>query len=274
MGQGFSFASVILSYFLVGGGMFSATLVAYQVHISGEIALYAALAGGALVGGFVAARASRGETILEPALGAIAVIATIVGLAAATSMGEQLWASAHDQTLKFIGGVGVSSVIGAVVGAYIAEKLGEATRSSVPWLIYTAMSVFGACLLATLVASTFMIAQHKAEASETESGVVGVVGIAIGCLIAGFAVGASARTRPLFASFLGGGLGIAGYVALIIKLGTALGSGPDSEVIAGLAILAAAGAVVTLIGTALGWSMFGRKYAAGPDPAQLGRQFQ
>lgn len=274
MGQGFSFASVILSYFLVGGGMFAATLVAYQLKVSGEIALYAALAVGALAGGFVAARASRGETILEPALGAIAVIATIVGLAAATPMGEQLWASAHDQTLKFIGAVGVSSVIGAVAGAYVAEKLGEATRSSVPWLIYTGMSVFGACLLATLIASTFLIAQNKAEASTTESGVVGVIGIAIGCLLAGFAVGASARTRPLFASFLGGGLGIAGYLALIVKLGSSLGSGPDSSAIAGLAILAVAGAIVTLIGTALGWSMFGRKYAAGPDPAQLGRQFQ
>ena len=38
MGQGFSFASVILSYFLVGGGMFSATLVTSQLHISTGIA--------------------------------------------------------------------------------------------------------------------------------------------------------------------------------------------------------------------------------------------
>jgi hypothetical protein len=270
MGQGFSFASVILSYFLVGGGMFCATLVAFQLKLGGEIALYATLAVGALVGGFVAARASRGETLLEPALGAIAVIATIVGLAAATPMGAQLWSGAHDQTLKFVGAVGVSSVVGAVIGAFVGEKLGEATRSSLPWLIYTGMSVFGACLLASLLASIFLMAKRGGDASDTESGVVMVIGIGAGCLLAGFAVGASARVRPLLAAFFGGGLGLAGYVALVLKLASAT----SSDALAGVAVMAVAGAVVTLIGTALGWAMVGRKQAGGPDPAQLGRQFQ
>ena len=270
MGQGFSFASVILSYFLVGGGMFCATLVAFQLKLGGEIALYASLAVGALVGGFVAARASRGETLLEPALGAVAVIATIVGLAAATPMGAQLWSGAHDATLKFVGAVGVSSVVGAVIGAFIGEKLGEATRSSLPWVIYSGMSVFGACLVANMVASIFLIAKRADGASDTKAGVLMVIGIGAGCLLAGFAIGASARVRPLLAAFFGGGLGIAGYVALVIKLASAM----SSDAMAGVAVIAVAGAVVTLIGTALGWSMFGRKHAAGPDPAQLGRQFQ
>jgi hypothetical protein len=270
MGQGFSFASVILSYFLVGGGMFCATLVAYQLKLGGEIALYATLAAGALVGGFVAARASRGETLLEPALGAIAVIATIIGLAAATPMGAQLWAGANDETLKFVGAVGVSSVVGAVIGAFVGEKLGEATRSSLPWFIYTGMSVFGACLLATLLASIFLMAKRGGEASASESGVVMVIGIGAGCLLAGFAVGASARVRPLIAAFFGGGLGLAGYVALVLKLASAT----SSDAIAGTAVMAAAGAIVTLFGTALGWAMVGKKQAGGPDPAQLGRQFQ
>jgi hypothetical protein len=271
MGKGFSFASVILSYFLVAGGMFSATLVAYELKINGEIAAYASLAIGAFVGGFVAARASPGETILEPAIGAIAVIATIVGLAASTSMGEQLWASAHDQTLKFIGAVGLSSVVGAVLGAFLAERLlGEATRSSVPWLLYTAMSVFGACLLATLLGSIFLLRQHGAEATDSQSGVVMVIGIAVGCLIAGFAVGASARVRPLFAAFLGGGIGLAGYVTLILKLASAA----KDEAMAGVIVMGVGGAIVTLVGTALGWAMLGRKNVTGPDPAQLARQFQ
>jgi len=80
--QGFSFASLILSYFLVGGGMFTGTLVAGTLKSPSEVIVYALLAAGAFLGGFVAARASRGSTILEPALGAIAVVGTIVGLAA------------------------------------------------------------------------------------------------------------------------------------------------------------------------------------------------
>jgi len=271
MGQGFSFASVILSYFLVGGGMFSATLVAYELQISGEIAVYAVLAIGAFFGGFVAARASPGETILEPAIGAVAVIATIVGLAAATTLGAQLWASAHDETVKFVGAVGLSSVVGAVIGAFLAERLlGEATRSSVPWLVYTALSVFGACLLATLLGSIFLIQKRGPEVSDTESGLVMVVGIGVGCLIAGFAVGASARVRPLLAAFFGGGVGLAGYVTLILKLASAA----KGDALAGVAVMACGGAVVTLLGTALGWAMVGRKNVTGPNPSQLARQFQ
>jgi hypothetical protein len=271
MGQGFSVASVILSYFLVGGGMFSATLVAYELQVGSEISMYAALAIGAFVGGFVAARASPGETILEPAIGAVAVIATIVGLAAATSMGQQLWASAHDETMKFVGAVGVSSVVGAVLGAFLAERLlGEATRSSVPWLVYTALSVFGACLLATLLGSIFLIQKHGAEASDTESGLVMVVGIGAGCLVAGLAVGASARVRPLLAAFFGGGIGLAGYVALILKLAAAA----KDDAIAGVAVMAVAGALVTLFGTAFGWATVGRNNVTGPNPSQLAKQFQ
>lgn len=271
MGQGFSFASVILSYFLVGGGMFSATLVGYELQVSSELAMYGALAIGAFVGGFVAARASPGETILEPAIGAVAVIATIVGLAAATSMGQQLWASAHDETLKFVGAVGLSSVVGAVLGAFLAERfLGEATRSSLPWLVYTALSVFGASLLATLLGSIFLMQKHGAEASDTESGLVMVVGIGVGCLVAGFAVGASARVRPLLAAFFGGGIGLAGYVTLILKLAAAV----KDDAIAGVAVMAVAGALVTLLGTALGWAMVGRRNVTGPNPSQLAKQFQ
>jgi hypothetical protein len=271
MGQGFSFASVILSYFLVGGGMFSATLVASQLHISSEIALYGALAIGAFVGGFVAARASPGETILEPAIGAVAVIATIVGLAAATTLGAQLWASAHDETVKFVGAVGLSSVVGAVLGAFLAERLlGEATRSSVPWLLYTAFSVFGACLVATLLSSIFLIEKHGAEATDTQSGVVMIVGLAIGCLVAGFAVGASARVRPLLAAFFGGGIGVAGYVTLVIRVTSSM----SSDAALGVAVMACIGAIVTLLGTALGWSMVGRKNVTGPNPSQLAKQFQ
>ena len=58
--QGFSFASVILSYFLVGGGVFAGTLAIGLVKSGSELVLYLLLAAGALVGGFVAARASRG----------------------------------------------------------------------------------------------------------------------------------------------------------------------------------------------------------------------
>src|SRR5262249_2392596 len=154
MDNGFSFASVILSYFLVGGGMFTATLVGQKLPLSSAIEVGGVLTAGAFVGGFVAARASRGQTILEPVLGAIAVIGTIVARAAAAPLGKLIWVMAEDQTTTFVGAVGATGIVGALVGAFLAEKLfGEATRSSIPWLFYAALSVFGASLLAMLFAS-------------------------------------------------------------------------------------------------------------------------
>jgi hypothetical protein len=265
MGKGFSFASVVLSYFLVGGGMFTATLVGSELRLAGEIPAYALLAAGAFVGGFVAARASRGQTILEPAIGAVAVVATIVGLAAGTPIGKLIWALAQDQTMRFVGGVGFAGVAGAVIGALISEKLlGEATRSSIPWLIYTAMAAFGACLLATLFSSIIVLGTQAANNTSDDLGKVILIGIGGGCLLAGLAVGASARVRPLFAAFLGGGLGVTGFFTLLARTTT-----PDdkSNVIAGIAVLAGGGALVTLIGTLFGWVAVGRRSEpADPRP--------
>jgi hypothetical protein len=261
MNNGFSFASVILSYFLVGGGMFIATLVASQLRLSSEIVAYALFAAGAFVGGFVAARASRGQTILEPAIGAVAVVATIVGLAATTPVGKLIWVVAQDQTLKFVGAVGVAGAVGAIVGAFLSENLfGEATQSSIPWIVYSAMSAFGACLLATLFASIIFLGDNAATRSGMDLGMVVLIGIGAGCLLAGLAVGASARVRPLFAALLGGAAGVAGFFTLISRA-----SPPDKndkDAVAAIAFLAAAGAIVTLVGTLLGWVMVGRKPAA------------
>jgi hypothetical protein len=257
MDTGFSFASVILSYFLVGGGMFTATLVGSELRLSGEIPGYALLAAGAFVGGFVAARASRGQTILEPAIGAVAVVATIVGLAATTPLGKMIWVVAQDQSMKFVATVGVAGIVGSVVGAFISEKVfGEATRSSVPWFVYTAMSVFGACLLATLFASiVFLGRDTTAEKSDNDLLTAILAGIGGGCLLAGVAVGASARVRPLFAAFLGGGLGVAGFCALVTRSQPT----PDRDTAIGIAVFAAGGAIVTLIGTLFGWRTVGHR---------------
>jgi hypothetical protein len=263
MGNGFSFASVILSYFLVGGGMFTATLVGSELHLGSKLAAYALFAAGAFVGGFVAARASRGQTILEPAIGAVAVVATIVGLAAATPIGKLIWVMAQDQTMTFVGSVGLAGIVGALVGAFLSEKLlGEATQSSIPWIVYTALSTFGGCLLATLFASLVFLGDNAATRSGLDLTAAILIGIGGGCLLAGLAVGASSRVRPLLAALLGGGVGVAGFFTLVTRA-----SPPDrsSDAAAGIAVLAAGGAIVTLIGTLFGWITVGRRgVSSGP----------
>lgn len=256
----FSFASVVLGYFLVGGGMFTATMLGSQLGISGHYVGYVLLGGGALVGGFIAARASRGRTILEAVLGGLAAVTTLVGLAATTPLGELIWSLAQDQTVKFVATVGASGGLGALVGAFFGERLfGEETRSSVPWLLYTALSVFGACVLATLGASivTFGRVELGDGGGTDRLGQAILVGIAVGCLLAGLAVGASARVRPLIASLLGSAAGVAGFFGLLLR-----DSPPDGDATAGLALFVGGGSLVTLIGTAVGWVAFGRRELA------------
>lgn len=256
--QGFSFASLILSYFLVGGGMFAGSVAAVALKVQTEPMAYLLLAGGAFVGGFVAARASRGSTILEPALGAVAVIASIVGLAAGTELGRMIWAEAHDETVKFIAKIAACGGVGALVGAFVSEKLlGEATRSSVPWILYTALSTFGASLLATLFGSILFIVKQTSATSEQIATAM-MIGAGGGCLLAGLAVGASARARPLLAAMIGGGAGVAGFWAMVSR---ATSGGHDKEALAGIAVVATAGCVVTLLGAILGWAAVGKRHA-------------
>ena len=250
--DGFSFASVVLSYFLIGGGLFAGMLVGSVFEVQSDIVAYALIGAGGFAGGFVAARASRGSTIVEPAIGAVLVVGTVVTLAATTEMGKAMWGMAHDETIKLVGGVGMTSMLGAIIGAFISERVfGEATTSSFPWIVYTAMSTFGACLLASLVVGTVV----KSD-SGTAVGLAAVLAVAGGCLLAGLAVGASARTRPLVAAFLGGGIGVAGFFYLTVRM--TVEHDRTNDMIAGLALLGAGGAVFTLIGGAIGWAMFGR----------------
>lgn len=254
MDQGFSFASVILSYFLIGGGMFGGSLLAFQVKSSNEWVTLACFAAGAFAGGFIAARASRGRTIAEPAIASVLVIGSIVALAANTPLGQLIWHAAQGQTMRVLGSLAGAGLVGSLIGAAISEKMfGASTTSSVPWLLYAALSTFGASILVLLFAQLLMWNERGAKLDSTA---VILIGLAGGCFLSGLAIGASARTRPLIAAFLGGGLGIAGMFALIAKA-----QPMDRDTLAGAAILAGGGALITLIGTALSWAAVGRKHA-------------
>jgi hypothetical protein len=123
----------------------------------------------------------------------------------------------------------------------------------VPWVLYTALATFGACLLSVLFASILLISD--ADASSEKLGTMMLIGMAAGCLLSGLAVGASARSRPLLAALLGGGAGVAGFCLLLTR---ATRSGRTEDDTAAILILAAGGCVVALIGALIGWAAVGR----------------
>lgn len=254
--QGFSFASVVLGYFLVGGGMFTAMLIAGFAHVTSDVVVYAMMAGGAFIGGFVAGRASRAETVLEPAIGAIGVIGTIVGLAAGTEVGAFLWHVDAGGTMKLVGLVGGLAAGGALGGAWISERLlGESTTAMAPWILYSALATFGACLISTVVTSVLLASSSYVE-NANAMGTALIAGIGVGCLLAGLAIGASARIRPILASFLGGIAGTAGFAVLLARSGGTSGASQEELLI--IAMFAAGGGIATMIGAAIGWATVGK----------------
>ncbi len=259
-----SFASIIISYLMIAGGISGAFLGLMSAHLGGaaaQVAFYGAFGAGAFIGGFLAARASRGSTIIEPALGALLLVATLCGLIVATPIGMLLWKiDTHDAT-KVAAIAGGAAFVGALIGAFISEKaLGAATRSSIPWILYVAFAVIGGCFLAFCVTTALgsRIAQTVGEAvSDTQTGTL-LGGIGVGCLLAGLAAGASARTRVLVASFIGAAIGVFGFFMLSRFLE---GGEPKADELAGAGIIACGGAVITLIGASIGWVAVGRRRA-------------
>ena len=86
-------------------------------------------------------------------------------------------------------------------------------------------------------------------------------------MLVGGAAGASARTRTLGASFLGGALGVGGFFFLAILLFISVFSSASKagaadvppEVYTGVAVIAVGAGIVTLLGSLIGWATVGSK---------------
>jgi hypothetical protein len=261
---GFSIGSVILSYFMTAGGMFTGLLLLGLMKKGDSEGLrYLMMGLGAFLGGFVAARASRGSTIVEPGLGAILMIVTLVAVGGSTTIGKLIWSVASDSVTKGIVIGGGACAVGALGGAFASEKMfGESTTSSIPWILYIAISAFGAAELAFIIMAVLMGGNLDTGGSSDAYAGAMFGGMAVGCLLSGIAAGANSRARPLLASLLGGAIGIAGFFGVLLKLfGIGDQKGKESDVIAGLVIIAIMGGIVSLIGALIGWFAYGKKRA-------------
>jgi hypothetical protein len=256
--MGFSFASVVLSYFLIAGGTFFAWLLAGRMGVQSEYLGYIILALGGFFGGIIAARASKGSTIIEPAIGAALLLVSFFGIGVAAS-GSDASVMLLPSTMKAIGLTAGSSAAGGIVGAFVTEKLfGDDTPASISWVLFMTLAAFGAGVIGT----TFGGFLGKGDSGP----LFGV--LALCCLLTGIAGGASATTRPLGASFLGGMLGIGGFFFLaayiFVSVLSSKQAGAESippEVYTGIAVMAVGAGIVVLIGALIGWSVAGKKQA-------------
>lgn len=258
---GFSFASVILSYFLTAGGLLTGSILITKLHTTSEVVGLLCWAIGSFIGGFFAARASRGSTIIEPAIGAVLVVATLVISMMGGESARDMWHAGGSSVGKFIAEVTAALVIGAVAGAFVSEKaFGEATTSGAPWILYSALTSLGAMVMAAIVC---VILAVRGDSSADKLATMVIVGTVAGALLGGVAIGASARMRVMGPAFLGGAIGVAG-LALLSLTTTGSGSGGMHQdgAAAGVAIIAVIAGIVTMLGAGLGWTIWGKKNAA------------
>ena len=253
--MGFSFASVVLSYFLIAGGTFFAALLAGRVGIHSEYVGYIVLALGGFLGGIVAARASKGSTIIEPGIGAALLLGSVVALGVAGSH-ESAHVVLLPSAMKAIALTAGASAVGGIAGAFVTEKLfGDAEAAPMSWVLYVALATFGAGIIGTAAGSIV----GKGEGGP----IFGV--LALCCLVVGVASGASARSRPLGASFLGGLLGLGGFQLLAIFVFQGMfGKGGETdkippELYVGIAVIAVGAGIVAMIGALVGWAAVGSK---------------
>lgn len=266
--RGFSFGAVLLSYFLVAGGIALALILLAKAKLTGEAPFYGALALGGAIGGAFAARASRGSTILEPAIGGALVIATLVGVFVGTEAGEVLWNAAKDEIVRTVAIAGACAAAGAILGAMAAERLpGAHSQGSAVWLVHVTAATLGACFVATIVAVGF--AFHGETDSDTLGGVF-FAATAIGALLTGLVIGAAAPRRILGITFLGVVAGIMGFYLLIAALPTTKNDEAGKAAL-GFLIIGAGCGLLAMLGGAIGWRAVGRRSAA--EAEQTSRAF-
>jgi hypothetical protein len=252
---GFSFASVILSYFLIAGGLFTGALAYVKLGSPSQTVALGLMAAGSFVGGFFAARASRGSTIIEPAIAAVLLVVTFLGLAFGTHSLDVLKESSS--AAKVVGEITGAMVVGSLLGAFLSEKiLGASTESAVPWVLYASFASFGASITSALIVSGILV--RGGEQSSDKQTRMMFIGLAIGCLLAGLVIGASAKIRVAVASFIGGLIGIA-LMGMLVAV--ANGTSHDKDMLTGVAVMAVVGGILTVVGSMIGWVTIGKNAA-------------
>ncbi len=255
--SGFSWTSVVFSYFLVAGGIAIGLILLVLMKAHGEALFYLSLALGGAIGGFAAGRASRGTTITEPAIGGVLVVLTFVGVFVGSDVGHFIWSVASSDITRLVLIAGGAAAAGAVGGAFVAERMIQGhSQHGLVWLAHVALAVLGASIVALLVVMA-MIVRGETDAGTAGGAYIGAV--AAGSLLSGIAAGASAPRRLLLISWLATVVGTMGFYLLMTALPGARDDKGDAAI--GFVVLGVGFGLLTMLGALIGWKLVGQKQA-------------
>ncbi|HEU5061286.1 MAG TPA: hypothetical protein VFU21_32395 [Kofleriaceae bacterium] len=166
----FSLGWVVVSYFLICGGVCAAAAGYAAVGARDPGAGHAAFFVGAALGGVLSGRASPHRSYLEPALAAALVVASLMAFVYATPMGRLGVAMARSEAnvdvwrhAAIAGGLGFA-------GGFFGAVIGEATQPRSPgllplrWLLL-AIFIGAGALFAATTAAVIALANDAAKAA-------------------------------------------------------------------------------------------------------------
>ncbi|HKE15991.1 MAG TPA: hypothetical protein VKB80_14035 [Kofleriaceae bacterium] len=258
----FSPSWVLVSYFLICGGLCAAAAGYGLTGTRDPYAIGAALFVGAGLGGFLAGRASPHRSTIEPALAALLVVGSLVAFVYSTPFGRILVVSHREEVVRtalVLGGVGA---FGGLLGALV----GEATQPSVHgertlgWVIQAVFIAAGALFAAVTAAGLILVNEAAAAAlfaswmpghagpsqplvSDERAAQVAAAACGSAALVAGFITQLGAPRRALVPAAAGSALVIAGA---LFALGAA--ASRAGEMIGPAALFGGMAAVVALVG--------------------------
>lgn len=246
---------VFISYCMIAGGLIVVTLLFQTAKLTGTAAGYAMCFLGAALGSFFAARASEGDTIIEPALGALLVVASFIAMVSLVAGLRSLVALKSEKIFVPLLGLSAAMSVGGITGAILGERTstGPRSESGLRWAGISALINLGLFYMAFLFLAILLLRSKGAGMSSDDvaGAVLGALAAAafFGCL----AAQAVAPRRMIWS------IGF-GFMLAMLPFVLWSGSSNDGNAAVGIIIIGGGGILVGALGALVGWNTIGSKY--------------
>jgi hypothetical protein len=244
----FSIGWIVTSYFMIFGGIYLMAVLLGALNIQGAWTRYAMFSLGSLIGGFFTGRASPHKSIVEPALGAIAMVVTLALFFFVTPIGQFLFDFGKSAIIRDTIIIGALSLAGGIGGAFLGEyttKNNERAGGPFSWLAYSTLISMGAILASFFLLTIMLVRGDVTSFAQLKYSALGALGLSS---VAGAVVTQIAAPRRMVLISSGGFLAAIMAMSLISGVRSA-----PSGLFIGLIIIGLGGSFLGLGAARMAW---------------------
>jgi len=239
---------VLVSYFLIAGGVALAAVTLALFAEVGRTTSDAVFFLGALVGGVFAGRASRHKAVAEPAMGALLVVGTLIAVFT-VGLGREFSWTADEGLVPVPVQLGLIAGLGGLVGGLIGRRSRTAGPVDSAWRWWGIATLINLGATFMLVTCTMALAVRADVDSDEGVGAI-FLGLGVAWLVSGFVSQAIMPRRMLWVA----GAGSIGIVLLGVAFSVSRGDLAPSATI-GAGFLWGIGTLVGALGAVFGWKL-------------------